>query len=267
MNRILFIIAALFITGTPTLIAQDQANIKFSVYLMPSKTSNNQELEKIKDIHFAFGDINIPMNLKEARQSMAFPYKGEGNLTFFHVTTVGDKVVRKVLCSTPIPASKKKAIILLRQNKGKYTLKAFWFGANENVSQARIVNLTNKNLALKIQGKKKITALKPGANTTASATYKTPNSDYGYCYVKAYTKKLLSNSEEKYRKLLSTNLSLTKKDARVALLLNRNKGIRSVTLSSNGIPNKGELLELQKYLPWYLKATTASKGQPASQGL
>ena len=245
--------------------AQNSVSIKFSVYLIPSvRKDANENFERIKDVHYAYGEKNIPLSLKEARQSMAYPYVGPDKLTLFHVKTIEGEDTRVPLCSTKIPSGAKKGIILVsRGNDGRFAASSHWFGNKEMQGGGRIYNLSGLTVALEVKGRKNALIIQPTEKKSLQAEFK-DKSGYGYIAVTGYTQEKAEDGTMATRKAMSKNFVFKQDDAHLVIILSKLRySLQSRCLSANGVPNKRALKELQKDLPLYMKTKTSSDDRPA----
>ena len=270
IRSILFSILAV-ITIASSSRAQDLVNVKFSIYLIPTERKDaNENFTRIKDIHYAYGEKNIPISLKEARQSMAYPYSGPKTLTFFYVKQVDGEETRVPLCTTAIPNGVKKGILVMRADKaGSYSVLPHWYGTREMHGGGRILNLSNRMIALKIGGKKNAVVINPKQKASLQAKF-TDKSGYGYIPVIGYIQEKKPDGTTTSRKAIYKNFVFKDDDAHLVLLLSKQQNfIQSLCLSANGVPNKRSLTELQKHLPHYLrvkkKSGDSAKSTPGTQ--
>lgn len=271
MNSILYQILstlAILVSSCVFATAQDTVHTKFSVYLLPSaRESADSSFKRVKDIHYTFGDKNIPLSLKEARQSMAYPYTGPSKLSLFHIESKNGEESRLPLCSTSIPAGAKYGVLILHARKnGKYGITPYWYNNKDLNGDAHLINLTGKTMAFKIKEAKKPLIVKHKGNAKLKGKFDGKNGDAALLFLDGYIQTKRGNGRVVATKAVYTNLLLKKNDANLVLLLpKQRKTVRTLSLNAKGVPNKRTLSELQKYLPGYMKEKGKDAKPQASQ--
>lgn len=127
---------------------------EFSVYLAPA-AAGGTTLAVRDDLHIDVQGKAVPLRLKEARQSIAYPCAAGGTLGFFRVTGQGDAAVREVLASTPVPAGVVRGVVVLAPRDGKLVVTPMWWSASDlRHGSGVFVNLAGRELGLACAGRK-----------------------------------------------------------------------------------------------------------------
>lgn len=249
------IFAILAVTSFPVF-AQEPVHAQFSIYLLPgTRKSADSTFKSVQHIHYAYGDKNIPLNLKEARQSMAYPYSGPSKLSLFHLKPGNEEPTRVPLCSTRIPSSAKYGILILRVNsKGQYAITPYWFSQKDLNGDGLLINLSGKTMAFKIKGTKSPLIVKHKKSSKLKARFDGKNGEAALFFLNGYIQTQRGDGRVVATKAVYTNLLFKKNDANLVILLpKQNKTVKTLSLTAKGVPNRESLRQLQKYLPGHMK--------------
>lgn len=137
--------------------AQESVRLDFSFYY-PGKTSEsaagskNKALALVSDLHYGLGKKNIPLHIKQGRQTILYPYRGSRTFAVYRLGQKDGQETRDVVASVKIPSGTKKAIFLLLDDpktKGGYRIHPFWMGNNvAKKGYIRILNMSGREVAL-----------------------------------------------------------------------------------------------------------------------
>lgn len=128
----------------------------FSVYLTPrasSPTSPHSALEVRDDIHIDVAGKAIPLSLKAARQSIAYPCVAGGTIEFFRQIEKDGQIHRERLGSARVPASAANGLVVLAPGDESLAVTAMWWSAAElRDGHGICINLAGRDVAIACGG-------------------------------------------------------------------------------------------------------------------
>lgn len=239
----LFCVIASMLVCSGSLFAQNGVRLDFSVYYpgssQQSATSSGKtrSLALVSDLHYALGKKNVPLHIKQGRQTILYPYRGSSTFSLFRVK--GDET-RDMVTSVKVPAGVKKAIFLLLDDpkaKGGYKLYPFWM--NQNVAKKghiRILNKSGKSVAMMFdKGKTGQKVLKDNAALTIPGKFSNGQNAW-FTTMEAFVTK--DKSKPYKYKVIHRDLAADKGDTSVYLMVGkRGSAVDLLSLSLAGADN------------------------------
>ena len=222
--------------------------IDFSVHLLPPQQAiGNAELGVIDDLHYAYGDIEVPLHLKEGRQSILYPYAGPLRLTLFRVVKQDGKSIRQSVCYADIPSGTAAAVLVLQRSGENCRVKPFWFSKADLKEPGFLINISQIPIGIQLAKNQQV-LLPPGNRMTLHPEF-SREENHAYLFLEAFVSEPRDDTS-RIRKVLECNLFFPKGDTQLNLLIPRNRlQISFVNLSTRGIPNRSARSELERLIP------------------
>lgn len=213
--------------------------LDFSIYYPGSTESTKstrikgKALELVSDLHYALGEKNVPLHIKQGRQTIQYPYRGSNTFSVFRVN--GEE--RSNVASVSIPAGVKKAIFLLLHDpkaKGGYRLYPFWMDQRvAKKGHIRILNKSGRSVAMSFdKGKTGKKVLKDNSGLTIPGKF-VGKQDAWFTTLEAFVTR--EKSKPYQHKVLHRDLAAEKDDTAVYLMVAyRGTSVRLLSLSLAG---------------------------------
>ncbi|MGB0774514.1 MAG: hypothetical protein ACPGUY_01625, partial [Akkermansiaceae bacterium] len=251
-------------SSTQLATAQDSVRFDFSVYY-PGNTSTGtasgssgsaigkerKALTMVSDLHYGVGEKNISLHIKQARQTILYPYRGSRKFSLFRVKTIDGEEVREVVASTTIPQGVRKGVFILLDNPekaGGFLLRPFWMEQQKvKKGTARILNLSGRDVALLFdKGKSGKGVIKKKGAYSVPGKF-SGGSNLSYVTMEAFVTRRADKPNG--FKVLHRDLMISRKDTSVYLIVNKQKHFLDlITLSLAGANNPREQARLEKFI-------------------
>jgi|GEM_PF-5615129 len=125
---------------------------EFSVFLAPEADADPSKGLAVRgDLHLDVGGRAVPLRLKAARQSIAYPCRDGGRIELFRVAEDDGVEVRETAVSFSVPEGAAKGVVILVPRGKGYRARPMWWGRGElRNGRALFVNLTERELQLRM---------------------------------------------------------------------------------------------------------------------